>query len=300
MSAQSTTRALTTGAAGIAVLCAMDGVIKHLVATNDALVVTLGRYVFGAGFALLIWLRSGKPALTAERWRAHALRGVVIAIAATLFFWSLGVLPLAELIVISFIAPLIMPFMARAVLGEKLRLKSIIAVAAGFVGVLVASLGAPSVRSDEMHMLGIAAAVASAVTYALSLTLLRGRAGKDGAAVVGLLGSIIPGAIVALPALATGEAPPASDLPAFALMGGLAAGGIWLYSSAYAHAEAQRMAPLEYTALIWAALIGFLFFAEIPRPQVFAGATVIIAACLWSAQGEKAKPPAGATPMISE
>ncbi len=282
-------KALVTGAAGIAVLCAMDGVIKHLVATNDALVVTLGRYIFGAGFAIAIWMQSGRPVLTREMWKAHALRGVVIAVAASLFFWCLSVLPLAELIVITFVAPLMVPFMARAVLGEKIRPRSMIAAIAGFAGVIIAATGGSLALMDEERMLGVAGALASAVTYALSVTLLRGRAGKDGPVAIGVLASVIPGAILALPTLLTGELPPASELPDFLLLGALAAGGIYLLARAYGHAEAQMLAPLEYTALIWAALIGFFFFAEIPRPQVWAGAVIIVAACLWGARNEKTK-----------
>ena len=280
-------KAIAIGAAGIAVLCAMDGVIKHLVATNDSLVVTLGRYIFGAGFAMLIWLRSGRPTLTREMWKAHAARGVVIAISASLFFWCLSVLPLAELITICFLAPLLVPFMARAVLGEKIRPRSIIAGAAGFAGVLVAAAGGDNFSPDNQRLLGIAGALVSAVTYALSVTLLRGRAGKDGPVAIGVLASVIPGAIVALPTIVTGELPPAGDIPDFLLLGALAAGGMYLLARAYGGAEAQVLAPLEYTALIWAALIGLLFFGEVPRPQVWAGAVIVIAACLWGAQTGK-------------
>lgn len=280
-------KALALGAAGIAVLCGMDGVIKHLVETNDALVVTLGRYIFGAAFAIIIWLRAGRPTLTREMWKAHAVRGVVIAFAASLFFWCLSVLPLAELIVITFIAPLLVPFMARAVLGEKIRPRSMIAGLAGFLGVLVAAAGGDNFSADNQRLLGIGAALASAVTYALSVTLLRGRAGMDGPIAIGVLSSVIPGAIVALPTLATGALPPASDLPDFMLLGALAAGGMYLLARAYANAEAQVLAPLEFTALIWASLIGLAFFDEIPRPQVWVGAVIIVAACLWGARREK-------------
>ncbi|MGE0183257.1 MAG: DMT family transporter [Parvularculaceae bacterium] len=282
-------RAIAYGAAGIAVLCAMDGVIKHLVATNNVLVVTLGRYLFGAAFALAIWLRAGRPTLTREMWKAHALRGFVIAMAATSFFWCLSVLPLAELIVITFVAPLLVPFMASVVLGEKVRPRSLIAGLAGFSGVIVAAWGGDNFSPDNQRLLGIAGALFSAVTYALSIVLLRGRAGKDGAEAVGVLGALIPGLIVALPALIVGEAPPASDLPEFLALGALAATGIYLLARAYANAEAQVLAPLEFTALIWASLIGFLFFSETPRPQVWLGGAIIVAACLWGAQKEKDK-----------
>lgn len=281
---QSPMKAVMLGAAGVGVLCAMDGVIKHLSATNETLVVALGRYLFGAAFAIVIWLRAGRPVLTREMWKAHALRGVVIAVAATLFFWCLSVLPLAELIVISFVAPLLVPFMARIVLGERIRPRSLLAGLVGFSGVIVASAGGDNLSPDNQRMLGIAAALASAVTYALSVTLLRGRAGRDGPVAIGVLATVIPGAIIAGPALATGELPALGEFPDFLLLGALAAAGMYLLARAYAHAEAQVLAPLEFTALIWASVIGFLFFAEVPRPQVLAGAVIIVGACLWGAR----------------
>ncbi|MEZ5914510.1 MAG: DMT family transporter [Parvularculaceae bacterium] len=138
-------------------------------------------------------------------------------------------------------------------------------------------------------MLGIAGALFSAVTYALAIVLMRSRASKDGPEAIALLGAIVPGLIVAVPAFATGKAPPATDLPYFLALGALASAGIYLLARAYAHAEAQVLAPLEFTALIWASLIGFFFFAEVPRPQVGLGGAVIVAACLWGARKEKAK-----------
>lgn len=288
---QNAVKAMMLGAVAIALLCAMDGVIKHLVATNDALVVTLGRYVFGAAFALIIWLRSGSPIVTREMWKAHGARGIVIAISASLFFWCVSVLPLAELITICFVAPLIVPFVARFVLGEKIRPRSIAAGAVGFAGVIVASIGTDFAAIDHQHMLGIAGALGSAVTYALSITLLRGRAGKDGPAVIGVLSSVIPGAILTIPTALTGEIPPLKDIPAFIALGAFAAAGMWFFARAYAHAEAQTLAPLEYTALIWGALVGYIFFAEVPRPEVWVGAAIIIGACLWGAREDRALSP---------
>lgn len=280
-------KAIAFGAAGIAILCGMDAVIKHLVETNDVLVVTLGRYIFGAAFAIAIWLRSGRPTLTRDMWKAHAARGVVIAISATLFFWCLSVLPLAEVIVITFIAPLLVPFIARTLLGEKLRPRSLIAGVAGFAGVLIAASGGDNFSADNQRLFGIGAAVAAALTYALSITMLRARAGKDGPIAIGVLSSVIPGLIIALPTIITGDLPPVGDLPDFLALGALAASGMYLLARAYANAEAQVLAPLEFTALVWAALIGIFLFDEIPRPQVWVGAVIIIGACLWGAQKEK-------------
>lgn len=286
--------AVAYGAIGVALLCFMDAVIKHLVATNHTLVVVFGRYVFAAIFAAALWLRARRPMVTREALGAHAFRGVVISISAVTFFWALTVLPLVEVIVISFLAPLMMPFTARMMLGERVRPRNIMAGLLGFSGVIIASLGAPAEAASDTRMLGVGAILIAAVAYSVSMTLLRGRAGKDGPEIVGLLAALIPGAIVAGPALVTGSAPPAGDIPAFALLGLFAACGMYCLAKAYAGAETQVLAPLEYTALLWAAAIGWFLFSEPVRPQVFAGAVIIIAACLWGAREEKPVEAAGA------
>jgi S-adenosylmethionine uptake transporter len=286
--------AVAYGAIGVALLCFMDAVIKHLVVANDTLVVVFGRYLFAALFAAALWLRARRPMVTRDALGAHALRGVVISISAVTFFWALTVLPLVEVIVISFLAPLMMPFTARLMLGERLRPRNIAAGLLGFSGVIIASLGAPAEVASNRRMLGIGAILIAAVAYAVSMTMLRGRAGKDGPEIVGLLAALIPGAIVAGPALVTGSAPPAGDIPAFALLGLFAAGGMYCLAKAYAGAETQVLAPLEYTALLWAAAIGWFLFSEPVRPQVWAGALIIIAACLWGAREEKPLKAAGA------
>jgi S-adenosylmethionine uptake transporter len=277
-------RALFFAFCGVALLCFMDGVIKHLVARYDALAVTFGRYIFATGFAAAIWAQAGRPVVTGEMWRAHGLRGVIISVSAVTFFWSLSVLPLAEAVAISFVAPLLIPFFARLVLGEKINPRSIAACVIGFAGVLVATLSAPQSSAHPQRALGIAAILIAAVAYALSVTLLRGRAGKDGPPIVGLLAALIPGCIIAGPALTTADLPAARDLPAFALMGAFGASGMYLLAKGYAGAQAQELAPLEYTALLWATAIGFGFFGEVPTLQVFLGAALIIGACLWGAR----------------
>ncbi|MBI1252591.1 MAG: EamA family transporter [Alphaproteobacteria bacterium] len=268
---------------GIALLSAMDATIKFASETNHTLIVTLGRYVFGAVFAFAIWTRAGSPAITLDMWRAHALRGLVIAISAVTFFWSLTVLPFAEAVAYSFVYPLLVPFAAAAIVGEPVRATSFAAIALGFAGVLIATRGAPSFEQDPRHALGIAAVIVSATTFAVAVALMRARARTDGAPIVGLLATLLPGLIVLGPTLAFAPPPRWADWPVFMLMGALGASGMYLVARAYAAAEAQRLAPVHYTELLWASILGYVVFRETPRPEIFAGAAVIMAACLWSA-----------------
>jgi S-adenosylmethionine uptake transporter len=66
--------------------------------------------------------------------------------------------------------------------------------------------------------------------------------------------------------------------------------GIQLLARAYAGAEAQVLGVLEFTALPWAALFGWLFFDQAVRPQVWLGALVIFAACWWVGRADRTSP----------
>jgi drug/metabolite transporter (DMT)-like permease len=275
-------------ALGVALLSAMDAVIKHLSLTHSLLAIVCGRYFFGMAAALLIWNGAGRPRITLEMVRAHALRGVLIVGVAATFFYALGVLPLAQAITIAFIAPLLIPLFAWFIVGEKPRPASLLASVLGFAGALIATLGAPpEAERHPQYTYGVIAVLTSAAFYAWAIALLRTRADKDGAPSVGLLQTAIPFAIVAGPALVLAPMPPLAEIPWFVLMGLLGALGWYVFILAYGRAEAQQLAPLEFTALIWASAFGYVFFNETPRPQVFAGAALIIGACLFATWEER-------------
>lgn len=278
---------------GIAIFCAMDAVMKKLVETNPAVMATFWRYVAAIFFTGLIWVQAGRPRITADMLPVHLARGVILALSAFLFFWSLTVLPLAQAVTIAFIAPLLIPPIAAVLLKERLQGGSLFAGIAGFAGVIVA-VGIDPGAWTEGQLLGVAAVLVSALTYALTIVLLRLRAAKDGPAIVSLLGAIIPAGALLVPMLLT--VPAGAILPSgenwlwVAAAGATGAVALQFIARAYARAEAQVLAPFEYTALVWAALYGWLFFAEPVAPRTWAGAFIIGAACIWQARRASAAP----------
>jgi S-adenosylmethionine uptake transporter len=265
----------------------MDATIKHLAQTNAVLIVVLGRNAFGALFSAALYLHAGSPPISLTLWRAHVLRCVFITATATAFFWSLTVLPLAEAVALSFIYPLIVPFVAAVMIGERVRATSLIAAGAGFIGVVVAAQGAPPVDEAPLRALGVAAVLTSAVLFAVAMVLLRQRAQTDGPVIVSLMSSVIPGILIAAPAIAFSPPPHWADWPQFLLMGALAATVMYLMARAYGSAEAQQLAPIHYTELVWASVLGYLIFQETPRVEIYLGAALIIAACLYAAYDER-------------
>jgi S-adenosylmethionine uptake transporter len=150
----------------------------------------LGRYVFGSVFALAVWWWQGRPRLTRDMVPAHLTRGILIAVTAFLFFFSLTRLGMAEAITLSFIAPLLIPPLAHLLLGERMRGPVLLATLLGFAGVLITVQGAPSFGGSRG--LGVAAVLAAALTYALAAIVMRARAAKDGSTLLTLTSAVIP------------------------------------------------------------------------------------------------------------
>ena len=271
-------------AAGIGTLCLMDVVVKYLATSNDVQVITLARYVTGTVLALGVWQAQGRPRITRAMLPVHLLRGCLIAVMALSFYYSLTHLPLAEAITLSFIAPLLVPPLASLVLGERMQQRYLAAGALGFAGVLVTVQGAPDFSGDRLLALG--AVLLSAVLYAGSSVLLRARAASDGSTIITLMGAVVP-MLVLSPAAIGAPLPDLATLGWFVLLGLIGNVGMQLLSRAYARIEAQALAVMEFTALPWAALFGWVVFSEPVRPEVWAGAAIILAACVWATRAER-------------
>jgi len=268
-------------AIGVALGCVIDVIVKS-VATELAVITLLAwRFFFGGSFALGAYVAAKKPMLKWPAIRFHTLRASVQLVSAYLFFWALTQLGLAEVTVILFTAALMVAPIALIVLGEKITLVSVVAALVGFSGALFAISGETSgAPTDGNRMLGVMAGFASAFLYALTLVLIRLRTRQEDTLTIVTFTNVI-GAVLLFPVLIwTLPTMNWAYIPALILLGALGTGVWWLFTYAYANAEAQRLAPIEYTSLIWAAAMGAMFFDEVPSWQLYLGAVIIIGACL--------------------
>ncbi len=268
---------------GVMMGCGMDALIKHLGAAYTAVLVASLRYVFGTVVSGAVVLSLKKRMPDGAGLRRHAVRAVASTISAVLFFHCLAILPIAEATVLIFCAPLMIAPLARWLLGEKLRHASIVALVVGFVGVVITVQGAPEAADTARRLEGVVSGIVASGLYALSVVLLRQLAQRDDAIVTAFLGNVFPAIYLIIPAVLLGVAPAVADLPLFAVTG-VTGFLLWfMLTHAYARATAQSLAAAEYTALIWSAALGYLFFSEVPRWQVWAGAAVIVAAVMVAA-----------------
>ena len=273
--------------AAIAVYSVMDTTMKFASLALGAYSATFWRSLLGFAIVLPLWLREGARWPDRDLLKLHAIRGGVTAGVATSFFWGLVRLPLAEAIAISFIAPLIALFLAAVLLGEKIGKPAIGASLLGLVGVVVIAFG----RSGEANAhpdagLGVVAVLVSACLYAWNLILQRQQALLAKPAEVAVFQSAIAALTLSFAAPWLLAVPDAGAWQWVGASAVLAVMALMLASWAYGRAEAQALVPYEYTAFLWAALLGWIAFSENVTLPTVLGAALIVAGC-WIAAPRK-------------
>jgi S-adenosylmethionine uptake transporter len=265
--------------AAITVFTTMDSVVKALPVTIPTIEVVALRFMFGVPMVLLAMLRLGADWPTASSWRANLPRGALNIATTLLFFTALRRLPFAETLALSYLAPLVLAVLAALLLGEKLRPGVIAAVLLGLAGVAVIAWDSLSHRALGTDLTGIAAALGSAVTYAVNNLMLRSQARRDSATSIVLIQHIVP-AVIALPlSIPVWHTPPGPVWFVFLLLAAFGVCGHFLLTWAYGRAPAGVLAVVDYLALPYAALLGFIFFAETPSPAIWFAAALIVVAC---------------------
>ena len=269
---------------GIATFASMDVLMKGLAIDMGAYNAMLWRTCISLALAAVLFV------LTHQRWpgtpviRLHVLRGVVTSLMAFLFFWGLVHVPLAEAIGLSFIAPLIALYLAAVLLRETIGSKAVMASLMGLVGALViigSRLGGD--YSDDVGR-GIAAILMSAVMYAYNLILQRQQALLAEPAEIAFFqnGTVLAVYLLFAPFFAI--TPALDQLPQLAGAATLGVISLLLLSWAYARAEAKILIPVEYTAFIWAALLGWLVFGEHVTLATLVGTALIVTGCIVAAR----------------
>ena len=271
---------LLVAASGIATYSAMDVVMKGLAIELGAYNAMLWRTLIACllSGAMFYWRRSPWP--QPRTLRLHLWRGLVTSIMAFLFFWGLVYVPIAEAIALSFIAPLIALYLALVILDEKIGHIAVVASLVGFSGALVIVGGKLGGNYSDQVWLGIAAILLSAVLYAYNLILQRQQAIIAKPFEIAFFQNATVVSIYLLFAPLLAQVPPVTQLPQLAFAAVLGFVSLLLLSWAYARAEARVLIPVEYTAFIWAAILGWLVFDEAVTVTTAAGTALIVLGCL--------------------
>lgn len=269
---------------GIAVFSSMDAVVKHLSLVIGTYNTLLWRSFSGVGVSGLPWLWSRPMRPSPVAMRLHIERGIVSAAMAMLFFWGLARTPMGQAIALTFIAPLIAQGLALILLKERMKRGALIGSGLGFGGVLVILWGQAHAAMGSDAVLGAAAVLLSAVCYAYNIILMRKQAQVADPYEIAFFQSVVVALCLALAMPWVAELPPLGHVPLILLAAVLATVSAVLLGWAYARADASYLAPVEFTAFIWASLWGFTFFGEHVGLPTMLGAALIVTGCLIAAR----------------
>jgi drug/metabolite transporter (DMT)-like permease len=256
----------------------MDAIVKWLVSGEmSAIQVIAVRSWILLPLILLILAAKGEISELVTRSPAlHLLRGCLGFLAPFAFFTSLKSLPLADATVVFFSSTFILTAASAVFLKERVGIHRWSAVAIGFCGVVVAM--DPRGGGDVgAYLLVLLAATIYAVIFISGKQLSR----RD--SVISMVFTLHLGmglvATVTLPWVWV----PMSwvELGELCLVSVIALVAHYLFAAAFARAEVSALAPFEYSALVWATIIGYLLWQEVPSAEVWTGAAMIISCGLY-------------------
>ena len=242
-----------------------------------------GEAVFFRAFCALpvicIWLlMRGElgAGLRVQNWHSHAFRGLAGSMAMGLGFWGLRLLPLPEVTALRFVTPILVLIFAALILGERIRMIRVSAVIVGLAGVMIVMWPRLSFDLGDAALIGVIVTLGSAGMAALSQVFIKTMAATEKTTAIVFWFSSTA-ATLSLLTIPFGWVMPEGREWLFLIGGGLIGGlGQILVTASYKYAEASMLAPFTYVSMIWALLIGYFAFAEVPTVPMLIGAGLVI------------------------
>ena len=263
--------------AGIAGFAVMDATIKWLTADYPVAQIVALRSWFGLPLlALFALYGGGVKALKTRRPFVHVGRYLLVLALSFSFFWALSQMKLVDAIAITFAAPIFITALSVPLLKEPVGLHRWVAISVGFCGVLV--MLRPGAGVFQWAALVV---IGSVVVYALLMITTRAHKSTESTAALMLypqLGMTLTGIILAPFFWVT---PSLVDFGLFAIAGMFGSIGVICVTHAFRLGPAAVISPFEYSALIWATLLGYFLWDELPDSITLVGAVTVISSGLY-------------------
>jgi drug/metabolite transporter (DMT)-like permease len=253
-------------------------------------VTPLGEVVFCRSFFALVpvviiyaWRGELMAAFRTSRPFGHLARGMISVAGMFFNFAALARLPIVDVTTITFASPLITVALSAWILKERVRVYRWTAVAVGFIGVVVMLWPHLDVAryTTSAATLGALFAMISAFTNAGSVVQTRRLTDTETTSSIVLYFSLFCalGGLLTLPfGWIVPSLPQLGALVGLGVFGGLSH---ILLTESYRYAPASLVAPLDYTALLWAFIIGYWFFGELPTTTVYVGSAIVAGSGLY-------------------
>ncbi|WP_417863851.1 DMT family transporter [Vreelandella venusta] len=257
---------------GVLFLALGDAVSKWLGEVHSPLQIIFFRTLVSLPLiALLAHFAGGLRKLHTRRPRIHLLRGLIYTATMVCFVWGLTLLPLAEATAIAFVAPLFVTLLSVPLLGERIDPPVFMASLVGFSGVLIV------VRpGGDAFQLGTLILLAAAFFYALMMITARRYGAREHLWAMVFYMTLVPFIVTALSLPWVWQTPEPWHWLGFLVSGVFGIGATAFITLAFRFAPAAIAAPFDYTAMLWAVLLGWWFWGELPDLWVWVGSVLII------------------------
>jgi drug/metabolite transporter (DMT)-like permease len=261
----------------------MTAVVKHMGDAVPAAQSAFLRYLLGLVFLVPMLPAMRNAVLTRRDWSLYGLRGLVHSIAVILWFFAMTRISLAEVTAMNYLVPVYITLGAAVFLGERLRLRRVLAVTAAILGALIILRpGLRELSPGHLAMLGTAVLMATSYLIAKRMT---GTASP--AVVVGMLTITVT---IGLAPFAWAVWVPVTweQIGWLFLVAFFATAGHYTMTIAFSVAPISVTQPATALQLVWAVMLGALAFGEPVDPFVIAGGAVIVSAVIFIALREQA------------
>jgi len=270
-------QAILLMAGSVAFFAVMDALVKDLGSRYPTLQIMFFRslFAFVPIMVLILW-RGALRDLRMQSPGGHLLRSLVGVGAMFCFFYSYSRMPLADVVAISFAAPVFVVALSVPLLGEQVGPRRWAAVLVGFVGVMVMLQPGPGLLQSIalIPLLGT-------MFFALAMIVLRKLGRTETSASVAFTFTLSCTLVSGFALPFVWVAPDLLDLAALIAVGLLGGVGQILMTTAFKHGDVAVVAPFEYSSMIWATLFGYVFWSEVPGLNIWIGVAIVMASGLF-------------------
>lgn len=248
----------------------MAACVRHLSGNLHPFEAAFFRYLFGGVVLIPVLFRDGLTPFRTRRFPLHLLRGGVQACQGILSFVAVTLTPLAKATAVQFTAPLFTTLVAVFVLKEVLNWRRISAIAAGLIGTCI--IMRPGIADLDI---GALLSLASAVFLAGNIILVKLLSRTETSVTITLYQTLLTTPIAFVAALFHWKFPTLEELFWLFVLGGLGTTAHICLAEACKVADVSALLPFDYMRLVWAGILGFVLFMEVPDVWTIIGGTVI-------------------------
>ncbi len=259
-----------------------NGAVQHLSHSNlHVFEIAFFRQLLGLIFMSALFLRGGLRPLITRKFGLHVLRSVLNVLAMLAFFYGLSLEPLAKVVSLGLTAPLFATVGAVIFLRERMTPHRWIALAIGIAGALI--ILRPGI---QVVSLGALMVLISNSLWAVALVVIKVLTRTESSVTVALYSSLLQTPIAFMFAVFFWQWPTAEQLlwlAGIAIFGTISQLAL---TEAFRKADATLVLPADFTKVIWASLIGYFFFSQVPEIWVGVGAVVIFSAVFYNSYSD--------------